>query len=398
MAMNQSWRVAVVTETYPPEINGVARTIHLLVEGMRARGHHVEVTRPRQPHEAKDGLHGVAAQRDRLTRSVCLPRYPELRMGWESINTLLERWIDDRPDLVHIATEGPLGWAACHAARTLDIPVSSDFRTNFDVYSKHYGTGWLAPVIRRYLRHFHNMTQLTMVPNAGLKNKLTAQGFRRLKVIGRGVDSSVFSPDHRRIGLRDAWGVGSTAPVFLSVGRLAAEKNLELLLQSWAAICSHEPSAKLVIVGDGPMRARVQAQLTDAIFLGAQRGQALSEIYASSDVFLFPSLSETYGNVVPEAMASGLAVLAFDEAAAHEWINHEVNGVVVPSGDRDVFIQLACELATNPQWRDELRTQARLEAKRRDWNAIFEAIENHWRQLLPRERLDAQHFSEFHFG
>lgn len=397
MASKDSWRVSVVTETYPPEINGVARTVHQLVEGMRARGHHVDVTRPRQAHES-DLQVSATGSRDVLTRGFQLPQYPDLRVGWTMPSALVARWIDARPDLIHIATEGPLGWAACRAARALDIPLSSDFRTNFDVYSRHYGVGFLEPIVRSYLRRFHNQTQLTMVPNAGLKSKLQAQGFKRLQVVGRGVDSAAFSPDHRRSLWRTAWGADENTPVFLSVGRLAAEKNLELLHRCWSAIRAHEPSAKLVVVGNGPMRERMQAQLIDAIFLGAQCGQDLAEIYASSDIFLFPSLSETYGNVVPEAMASGLAVLAFDEAAAHEWIVHERNGAVVPSGQSDAFIQLACELATQPKWCHELQAHARATALKRDWGAIFENIEDHWRRLLPRERIDAQRFSEFHFG
>jgi glycosyltransferase involved in cell wall biosynthesis len=164
------------------------------------------------------------------------------------------------------------------------------------------------------------------------------------------------------------------------------------------AIRAHEPNAKLVIVGDGPMREQVQSQFTGAHCVGVQRGEALAATYASSDVFLFPSLSETYGNVVPEAMASGLAVLAFDEAAAHEWIEPDVSGVVVPSGHSDAFVQLACELATRPEWRESLRRQARQAAMQRDWQAIFETVESHWHDLLPREKLETQPFSAFHFG
>lgn len=166
-----------------------------------------------------------------LFTSFPIPKYPQLRMGLPSKKSLLRAWTVKRPDLVHIATEGPLGWSALQAARKLRIAVTSDFRTNFHRYSKHYGVGWLSKPIAAYLRKFHNMTAVTMVPTHSLKNELKALGFENLKVIARGVDTTLFHPDKRDPLLRQEWGAEDDSLILLSAGRLAAEKILSWLFK-----------------------------------------------------------------------------------------------------------------------------------------------------------------------
>ena len=226
-AAQRSLRVAVVTETYPPEVNGVAMTLARMVEGLHRRNHDVQLIRPQQ--DGRETAECGVRFHEVLTRGLPIPRYPNLRMGVPSKRTLVRLWGRHRPDVVHIATEGPLGWSALQAALHLKLPVSSDFRTNFHAYSEHYGIGWLCKPIMAYLRKFHNRTQCTMVPTDALQRELEASGFRRLAVVTRGVDTLQFAPQRRSDALRAQWGVGATDLVVACVGRLAPEKNLGTL-------------------------------------------------------------------------------------------------------------------------------------------------------------------------
>jgi glycosyltransferase involved in cell wall biosynthesis len=369
----RSLRVAVVTETYPPEVNGVARTIACVVEGLRARNHEVQLIRPSQLKGEQAGsdvrFHEV------LMRGLPIPRYPHLRMGLASKKSLVSLWSQRRPDVVHIATEGPMGWTALQAARQLKLPVCSDFRTNFQAYSKHYGIGWLHKPIMAYLRKFHNQTLCTMTPDEGLRRKLTDYGFRNVAVVARGVDTQLFSPAKRSQALREQWGAAPGDLVVLHVGRLAAEKNLATLVQAFDAIRQAQPRARLVLVGDGPARKELQQQCPQAVFAGMRHGDDLAAHYASGDLFVFPSMTETFGNVTPEAMASGLPVLAYDYAAAHQLVRHQHNGLLAPFGNAPEFVRLAGEAARDRDTLQAMGAQGRETAMGLGWDRIIGVIE-----------------------
>jgi glycosyltransferase involved in cell wall biosynthesis len=376
----RSLRVALVSETYPPEINGVALTMERLVLGLQARQHDLQVVRPRQARSeqpaAQTGLEQV------LMRSLPIPNYPQIRFGLPAKSALLRLWSLRRPDLVHIATEGPLGWSALQAARKLKLPVSTDFHTNFHAYSHHYGVGWLQKPIAAYLRKFHNTADCTLVPTVELQTQLQALGFERLLVIGRGVDTQRFHPAKRSAALRAQWGVGERDCVALFVSRLAPEKNLVLLAQAHAAMQQVQPGCKLVVVGDGPARGQLQALAPAALLCGMQTGDELATHYASADVFLFPSQTETYGNVIPEAMASGLAVLAYDYAAPAELIDSGHHGLLAPFGDAAAFIEQARQLAAQPVRAEALRRAARERAQTLDWGQIAQQFESLWLRMV----------------
>ncbi|MFN7572786.1 MAG: glycosyltransferase family 4 protein [Betaproteobacteria bacterium] len=375
----RSLRLAVTTETYPPEVNGVATTVASLVAQLRARGHEVQLVRPRQPHSdgAQAGNGG-----DLLLHGVPIPRYPQLQLGLPARRALLRQWSLKRPDLVHVCTEGPLGWSAVQAARQLRLPVTSDFRTNFHAYSGHYGVGWLARPILSYLRKFHNRCDSTMVPTERLAAELRALRFAGVTVVGRGVDRARFDPSSRSAELRRAWRAEDDTPVALYVGRLAPEKNLGLVLEAYAAMRGARPDTRLVLVGDGPERAALQARCPQAIFAGMRHGTALAQHYASADVFLFASLTETYGNVTAEALASGLAVVAFDHAAAGQLIRDGSNGRLAPPADRAAFVACARELAADDGLRARLRAQAGASVRDAGWEAVAAQVEAHWLALL----------------
>ena len=338
-------RIAVVTETYPPEINGVATTIARFVEGLRSKGHAIQLVRPLQ--RATDAACSSPGFSEVLTRGLPIPRYPHLRMGAPAAGTLRELWSRERPDVVHLVTEGPLGWSALRVAQELSLPVCSDFRTNFHAYSKHYGLAWLKTPIVGYLRHFHNRTRLTMVPTDAMRRDLIAQGFDNLLVVARGVDTQLFNPQRRSDELRRAWGAGPGTQVVMHVGRLAPEKNLDVLIAAYRAMHGARPDTVLVLVGDGPARHELQRQWPQVVFAGLRSGVDLAAHYASADVFLFPSVTETFGNVTPEAMASGLAVLAYDYAAAAQLIRSGENGLLAAFDNPGEFIRMAAALAAD---------------------------------------------------
>ena len=374
---HRSLRIAFVTETYPPEVNGVALTVARFIDGLRRRNHDIQLVRPRQ------GSHDQAGTRENLkevlTQGLPIPRYPGLKMGLPSKKSLEHLWTLHRPDLVHIVTEGPLGWSALQAAIKLKLPVSSDFRTNFHSYSRHYGIGWLKKPIASYLRKFHNRTLLTMVPTEAMRADLAAMGFHNLKVVERGVDTRLFHPSLRSEHLRYSWGAAPSDPVVIHVGRLAPEKNLDVLVTAYQDMRRREPRVKLVFVGDGPSRAGLQARCPEAIFAGIRTGGDLAMHYASGDLFLFPSLTETFGNVTLEAMASGLAVVAYDYAAAAAHLAHGRSGLLAPYDKPDDFVRLCAGVVADRECIAEFGRNARRIAEDLDWDRVVQLMEELFR-------------------
>ncbi len=215
-------RIGIVSETYPPEINGVALTVQSLAAGLAGRGHSVDLIRPRQPqpHLDEPGIEVLSV------RGGSVPRYPGLRFGLPAGRALRQHWMQQRPDAIYVATEGPLGWSAVRAAKQLRIPVSSGFHTRFDSYADHYGVGWLTPLVRSYLRRFHRRAAATLVPTDALAKELHALGVPNARMLRRAVDTQLFHPHHRSDALRATWGVDAATPVVLYVGRIAAATNL----------------------------------------------------------------------------------------------------------------------------------------------------------------------------
>jgi glycosyltransferase involved in cell wall biosynthesis len=367
---SQPRHICVVTETYPPEINGVALTLARLVEGLRAQGHAVSVVRPHQ--ETSEGLGFHCDPELIMVPGLPLPGYRGLHVGLPAGGLLRDCWTHHRPDVVYVATEGPLGWSAVRTAQRLGIPVFSGFHTNFHSYSRYYRAGWLQQLIFRYLCGFHNRTRGTVVPSADLRDRLQALGFKNVSILGRGVDSQLFTPERRCAALRYHWGVSDNDLAILYVGRVAPEKNLELAIEAYRAMKRFSDAVKFVMVGDGPLCATLQKEHTDLIFSGVHTGERLAKHYASADVFLFPSETETFGNVTLEAMASGLVVIAYDYAAAKMHITHGETGVLAPYGDAKAFVALAAKLVREPQSLAKIRRQAREYAASVDWQRIVE--------------------------
>ena len=371
-----------MTETFPPEVNGVAMTLGRIVEGLLRRGHAVQLVRPRQVNEST--IPAPAGLDEVLCHGIQLPTYKELRFGLPMKNRLSKIWQAKRPDIVHVATEGPLGWSAVAAARKLKLPVTSSFHTNFHSYSQHYGLGLFKTPIESYLRKLHNRTEATMVPTRALMQELQVRGFKNVSLLSRGVATDLFSPAKRSQSLRESWGASPDDVVALFVSRLAMEKNVGLAISAFRAIKLRLPTAKLVFVGDGPMRKQLEVSCPEAIFAGVRKGEDLAAHYASGDVFLFPSLTETFGNVVPEALASGLAVLSYAKAAAKELITTGQNGVLVSPGEELEFINAAIDLATHLHKQQQIRQSAAASVAHLSWDAIYSSFTETLYSVLER--------------
>lgn len=391
-------RIAIVTETWPPEINGVALSLLQLCSGLQQLGHQILLIRPIQ----KEACPSFQADQECLVRAQSIPKYQGLQFGWPQYAKVSQAVEQFAPDIVHVVTEGPLGLTALQVAKRFKIPVSSGFHSPFQDFSRFFDLAFLLKPIQHYLRWFHNHTQLTCVPSRDTEQALRDFGVQcPLVVVGRGVDTTRFSPEHRCEKLRQSWGVDDETTVLLSVGRLSPEKEIDLIIETFATLKQQNKKVKLIIVGDGPDRERLQqmtqqkhltsswasqlshsfahlhqiknmdesqsfistteytiespsgnlkpdlnlaqqsqstgAQQQDVIFTGSLSGEALAQVYASADVFLFASQVETFGNVVLEAMASGLAVVAFDYACAQQYVVHQQSGWLSPRGDQDGF-------------------------------------------------------------
>lgn len=376
----QHLRVSLVTETYPPEINGVAMTVGRIVNGLIQQGHSVQVIRPKQ--DWNDHPQMSRQYEEVLAAGIAIPQYSGLKFGLPAKMKLVQLWKHNRPDVVHVVTEGPLGWSAVSAARKLKIPVTSSFHTNFHNYTKHYKLGFLKNTITGYLRKLHNNTLTTLVPTQALAKELKRKKFKNVVVLSRGVDTQLFNPSRRNPSLRKQWGATDDTLVVIYVGRLAAEKNIDLVVSAYRAIHEKVPNSKLIIVGDGPLHQNIKENCKDAFFAGMRSGEDLAAHYASADLFLFPSKTETFGNVTTEALASGLGVVAYNYAAAADIIKNNENGITVKLDDESSFISEAINLASNKKNQLEIRSKAFESVQSLDWDRIHKQFEEVLRDVI----------------
>jgi glycosyltransferase involved in cell wall biosynthesis len=380
-------KLAIVTETFPPEINGVSMTFGVIASELARRGHSVAVYRPSRRDIAPGDL--LREYRQFPMPGIPIPGYPLLRFGLPARNKLRRLWFADRPDLVHVATEGPLGLSAIRAARSLSIPVTSSFHTNFHAYTRHYGLSLLRRVALGWLRYVHNLTRRTFVPTEDLVAELSGLGFHNLSVMSRGVDTRQFHPERRSEALRAQWGARPGDPVVIHVGRMAAEKNYPLLFRTYTAMKAANPRCRFVLAGEGPLKASLRRAYPDCIFAGFFSRDEIGRYYASGDVYVHASLTETFGNVLTEAMASGLAVAGFDYAAAKLFVTQAETGLKMPCDQPEGLIAAGVRLATEPDLVERLRTAGRAAVEAQSWESVIARLERDLEAAAGVERVAA---------
>jgi len=361
-------RLAVFSDTFAPQVNGVARTIGRLADAVRERGGEATVI-------TVNAGGGAAAEGVERWPAAPFWAYPELRIAAPRVGEarrLLQRL---QPDLVHAATPFGIGLAARAAARAEGIPLVSSFHTDFASYLRYYRLQPLSAVAWPYLRWFHNGGLRTFVPTAHGADDLRGRGFTGVRVWGRGVDRERFSMRFRSRALRSALGLGDNDTLFLSVGRLAAEKGIDTILEAARHLQSTSGNRiRVAFVGDGPAEGRFRAAAPrGTIFAGRLLGEALSECYASADGFVFASTTDTFGNVLLEAMASGLPVIAPDSGPTLDVANGG-NAFVVPAHDALAMAGAMQRLAGDASLRVKLRLRGLETVRERDWARIWDLL------------------------
>ncbi len=357
-----SRRISIVTETYVPDVNGVAISLRYLIDALVEQGMVVQLIRTRPRSDWTPVFEEV------WCRGLTIPMYPDLQIGVPSRNILRTAWESFQPELVYIVTEGPLGNSALKLAEQKQLPVLSAFHTNFHRYSSYYGLGWIKTLTLNWLRRFHPGTWGTLVPAMVIAELLRSEAFERVSVLPHGVDCSLFQPRKRCASLRQQWGVSDEQRVLLYVGRIAAEKNIPLAIDAYQQAQQAHPDVCLVMVGDGPLRPALEKAHPDIIFAGVQTGETLARYFASADVFVFPSLTETFGLVTLEAMASGLPVIAFDMAAAHQYVTPGEHGMLAEVDNHQAFMSAVSTLLEGSV--ANLGQQARQKAEALSWSCV----------------------------
>lgn len=392
----RSLHIALVTETWLPDINGVASSLFYLMQQLKQMGHRITVIAP-EPAQAVavDTTLGVAIDEKITVKGMPIPHYSHLRMGLPNKQLLLQKFTALKPDIVHIATEGLLGLTALKVAKKLKIKVSSGYHTSFDDFSRHFGWTLLSSTIMRYLKYFHNRCEATCVPSDKTLQQLQQQGIKNLYLVGRGINKQLFNPQKRNLNLRQAWGAGEETTVLMYVGRVSPEKGIETVIEGFQALQLRQlyRHFKLVIVGDGPAKASLMEKYQkrdlpehqqDIIFTGFQTGENLAEHYASGDAFIFASQVETFGNVVVEAMASGLPVFAYKDAVAGILVDTSC-GETVPIeqkiGQKNTFIEMVANLPKLQQLH-AMRAVAEQKVENFSWQTPAQAMLAMFYQVL----------------
>jgi glycosyltransferase involved in cell wall biosynthesis len=362
----------IVTDTFPPDINGVARTLQTLTKGLAKRGHSVDVITTTDGAAEENAKAGVNVQ---TVAAFPMPGYKGIRVGLTSRRRMKALIRSQKPDALYVAVESLMGVNAIRAARECEVGVVSGFHTNFHSYTRDYSVPILMNLMAMYLRYVHNSTARTLTPSESTAEHLRSLGVNNVGVMGRGVDTDLFQPARRDEGLRREWNVADGAPVAMFVGRIAAEKNLPLAVRAFQQLMADNPGARCVFVGDGPRAQWLQESHPEFIHAGARTGEDLARHYASADVFVFPSLTETFGNVLLEAMASRLATVSFDYAAAQQFVRHGENGFKAAPGDDAAFLQAFKDAVA--RWSDDkLRDAAHDTAQTLSWDAIISQFEH----------------------
>lgn len=369
-----SVRVAVIAESFLPSKNGVTSTILHTLEHLQRSGHSASVV---AAAPTSDHMPAVCA-----ASSICwlpssaVPGYPTFRVsapGVARMRGVLRRM---QPDVVHLAAPFVLGWDAVRAANQLDLPTVAIYQTDVPGFAARYGLRPLGPMLWRRIRNVHQLANRTLAPSLSAAAQLRRHGVPRLHLWERGVDTDLFRPDRRSAQVRTLVGKGSEVLVGF-VGRLAAEKQVEDL-----RVLDGIRGVQLVVVGDGPMRSRLERWLPTAVFTGWLDGPALAYTMASLDMVIHTGEQDTFGQTVQEAMASGVPVIAVAKGGPADLVRHGRTGLLYPANRLDVLRTLVGQLASSEKDRRSMGAAARAVVLTRSWSRRCDELLDHYRQAM----------------
>ncbi|MGH7657004.1 MAG: glycosyltransferase family 4 protein [Gemmatimonadales bacterium] len=375
-------RIAIFSEVYWPMVSGVGVTLLRLSEALRQRGHEVRV------YSATYSLPEGSGDRTDVHRSPSIPLflYPDVQWAFPRNREVVDDASAFRPDLVHVATEFAMGLTGLRVARRLGVPVIASAHTDYERYASRYNLDWVMRAGWRYLRWFYGQAGTVLCPSGVYERHLNARGILHTGVWSRGVETTVFHPGFRNEAYRRALGVGPRDLLVTYVGRIAREKDLELLVSAWEMLGRRE-EVKLVLVGKGPMEADLREREIHGLRLaGVKQGTDLSSAYASADVFAFPSTTETFGNVLLEAMSSGLPCLAAAAGGVVEFARHGENAWLVAPGRAEAIAAGLDRLLEDASLRRRLAEGARATACARRWDLVFDDLITTYEDAVSRGR------------
>jgi glycosyltransferase involved in cell wall biosynthesis len=363
-------RIAFFSEVYWPMVSGVGVTLRRLADALMARGFGVRV------YTATYAL-PAGTDRPEVHRSASIPffLYPDVQWALPRHRELTADARSFAPDIVHVATEFAMGHAGLRVARELGVPVVASAHTDYEQYAARYHVEWAVRPGWRYLRWFYGHAERVLCPSRIYEEHLHSRGIRRTGVWSRGVDTTAFNPAWRDESYRESLGSAPGDPVVTYVGRLAREKNLDLLLAAWERVALRHPRARLALVGRGPLESEIRERAIPGVHLaGLLTGPALSRAYASADVFAFPSVTETFGNVLLEAMASGLPSIVAAAGGVLEFTEHGRNGWLVEPSSVEAIATALERMLTDAALRARLSAGALETAASRRWDLIDDRL------------------------
>ncbi|WP_242012138.1 glycosyltransferase family 4 protein [Acetobacter oeni] len=370
-------RIAIVASSYNFISDGVALTLNRLVDYLEKHGVKVRVFTPVSNTTAFPAPGTIVP-----VPSIPLPGRSEYRLAFALPHTEIKAF---SPDLIHIAlAPDPLGFTTLRTARKLGIPLVASYHTRYETYLKHYWyVAAFETVLKRYLSAYYAKCREVYVPSQSMIDILQAEGQKgKLLLWQRGVDPDQFSPGHRSMQWRSDHDIGPEETVILLVSRLVREKQLGIFSETFHRLTATGVPCRAVIVGDGPERATLERALPQAIFTGFLRGQELSVAYASSDIFVFPSETETFGNVTLEAMASGLACVCADASGSRSLVLDGITGFLARPGDVADFASCVRQLIRDPALRARMAAAARARALMFSWDQTMSSLLDHYKALV----------------
>jgi len=377
-------RVAIFTDTYQPQINGVTNTLDRMCRYFEDQGIEYRIF---APHYGDP----VAEKNVERFYSLKFFLYPECRITLPNVFRVHAALNEFKPDVIHLMTEFNMGLMGLNYALKNQIPVISNYSTNFSQYTDYYKIDLLRQGVSSYMNWFHTQCLLTTCPSRSAEAMLHSFGVSRTAIFSRGIDVGRFSPMHRNDKLRHELGLANKVAL-LYVGRVAAEKNMDVLRDSYGTIHSKYPDqVRLVFVGDGPMLDTCRNTFpADTLFLGFRKGHELAQIYASCDIFVSPSSTETFGNVVLEAMASGLAVVGANAGGVGEILRPLRTGLLFSARSSQSMVQMVEKLIVDASFRGQLQQHGREHALSRDWQKILDDLAALYKGVIQEERADTQ--------
>jgi phosphatidylinositol alpha 1,6-mannosyltransferase len=376
-------RVALLAESFLPHMNGVTGSVLQVLRHLAAEGHETLVIAPRAgeasiPDTTAD-LHGA---RTELLRSVPLPSYPEVRVVFARAARLTALLREFQPDVVHLASPFVLGWQGIAAADALRIPTVAVYQTDVIAYAQKYGVPQATSFVEGHVARLHRRATVTLAPSSASTAQLEALGVDRIRRWGRGVDAVRFSPERRNEAWRARVAPAGQA-IIGYVGRLAPEKQVDDL-----RVLADLPGTRLVIVGDGPSRAGLERMLPGAEFTGHLSGNDLAEVMAGFDVFVHPGESETFGQTLQEALASGVPVVATGVGGPLDLVRSSIDGWLYRPGDLDDLRARVADLVGDESKRRAFARAARESVSGRTWDALGAQLVGHYRDAIALRPID----------